>query len=121
MEMNGIETPTLTGAALDYAVAVASGQKNPQPGLDGGCVVSHGHTLHRFCPSTEWAHGGPLLDKFAVSVTPLSDAQWRAEEFITHETALGDEYLVATMRCIVMAELGQIVKVPEQLCRRDST
>lgn len=116
-EMIEVSAHDLTGDALDWATAVAVGEKSPQRGLGGGCVVSHGHTLHRFCPSKEWAHGGPLLEKYRIGLDPwLANSDWNALSWdIEKPMATGSTPLIALCRAIVAANLGNRVQVPAEL------
>ena len=68
-------------------------------------------------PSTEWAISGPLIEKFILElkfcVFELPQESWKAE---THESwANGSTALVASMRAIVNAMLGDTVSVPKEL------
>lgn len=133
-----VKTAELIGAALDWAVAVAVGEKSPQIATGGGCcVVSHGHTMHRFCPSSEWSHGGPLIERELIEVSPrwhnqhcsvnqdwkqrgyTKESGWHWAAYVlgsenvdeNHEQE-GGTTLVAAMRCIVSSKLGAVVQLP---------
>ena len=106
------KTYELSGTALNWAVARATGTPD---------VLATNLVMDGYSPSSDWSQGGPLLNEYAVSVRPVSDAQWMAEEFVTHNKAGAAEsrncnaYLTAAMRVIVMAEIGDVVDVPEEL------
>lgn len=122
MEMIEVKVSELNGAALDWAVAVAVGEKNPQTGIGGWCcVVSNGHTLHRFCPSSEWSHGGPLLDRstWALPYRAIGRSHLGKFEACTpggfpHN---GETPLIAACRAIVAAEFGEKAKIPAGMVR----
>lgn len=134
-----VKTSELVGAALDWAVAVSVGEERPAFDCSGRiCLVSHGHTQHRFCPSSEWNHGGPLIESGLIEVSPMwhnqhcaINADWEKRGYKSshgwHWVAyvLGSENveenheqeggtpLVAAMRCIVSSKLGDVVQVPK--------
>lgn len=106
--MKKIKTSELTGAALNWAVAKCE-----------GVDVSHGLTDdERY--STNWAQGGPIIDRKKIGVAPLHEGNKKWASGIMHEfsmyTAMGPTPLVAAMRCYVASELGDEVEVPEELC-----
>lgn len=138
-DMVEVQTSDLIGPALDWAVAKAIGwQMVPVPadadGANSGEVIAPpdlGDDF-RFPPrgkigpcyflrkwSTDWAQGGPLIDKYKVSI---GHVETRDGEFWigsissrdgTAETSDGP--LVAACRAIVAAKLGDVVQVPSVL------
>jgi hypothetical protein len=117
--MNDIKTSELTGAALDWAVAKCEGGKNT---VDTWWIHIYGKdwTLRKKCqrswsPSTDWAQGGPIIDRVRISIdAPYDTAGWVAstQESIGYE---GDTPLIAAMRCYVASQLGDQVEIPEEL------
>ena len=115
------KTSELTGAALDWAVAKAEMELSE----DGGQVhlTEHGvrwfeDTLNiAYAPSTDWAQGGPIIERERVS-TQTTESHWDADmttpegKFIQAE---GPTPLIAAMRCYVASKLGDEVEVPEEL------
>ena len=72
-----------------------------------------------FRPSTDWSKGGPLMDSRVHSFNQWKDGTYDAEVKTGACTAVGCEghtILIASMRAIVAAELGDEVDVPEELC-----
>lgn len=63
-----------------------------------------------YSPSTSWQDGGPIIEDNAITVTPVSDAEWKAEEHITLCQARGFTYLIAAMRCFVASKFGEEVE-----------
>lgn len=115
-QMIEVKTAELSDGALDWATAVAAGKSRPMAGLGGRyCVVADGHTLHRFNPSSEWAHGGPLLDEYAIEFEFVTDAVVRAFTHIDSVAGFGRNHLIAACRAIVAAKLGGTVAVPTEL------
>ena len=100
-----MKTNKLTGIALDWAVAECEGHDFPS--ADAVCGI--------FNPSTDWAQGGPIIEREMISVWPWDDVTWKAEEAIVFETARGPTPLIAAMRCYVAAKLGDDIEIPEEL------
>lgn len=116
--MAKIKTGRLEGVALDWAVAKALGltpmvRRNPYgywvlPNIPGSY-------------STEWVHGGPIIDQMArdggrmllAASAEANQATFVQGAFVC--TAYGPTALVAAMRCFVTARLGEEVEVPDNL------
>ncbi len=113
-----VKTAELSGDKLDYFTAVAIGEKNPQICLGGGCVVSNAHTLHRFYPSSEWQHGGPLIEKYNISISDC-DGEWVAsimnDDGDYDALVNGARPLIAACRAVVASKLGDEVDIPDEL------
>ena len=132
-----VKTAELTGAALDWAVAMAVGAElRIMRNHDDTELATHPLTLmkmkqgesgveidHWWSPSTDWAQGGPLLDKYNVA---LNGGVAESERVIyatcrdvaeeqPYATAIGDTRLTAACRAIVSAKLGDVVQVPKVL------
>lgn len=116
-----MKTSELTGAALDWAVAkceglLAFGHKR----ISEDCVIklSTGE-FEKFTPSTNWAQGGPIIEREVAKIERFSDALWEATIF-TRKNAQdfvqdGPTPLVAAMRCYVASKLGDEIEAPEEL------
>lgn len=108
-----VKTRQLEGAALDWAVAKATGDS------------VKGQSIY-------WDLGGPLIAKHLITVTPhpvddgpATDLRWAAfhvpygvdtyPKERWGEPAYGKTYLVAGMRAIVAKMLGAEVDVPDVL------
>jgi hypothetical protein len=124
-----IKTSELTGSALDWAVAKCEGATegwcNNAPFLDSGypCIYTGRHD-EDYQPSTDWAHGGPIIERKEIGIRrnmPCSeDMQWEASPSITAKGAggrfgYGSTPLIAAMRCYVASKLGDEIDVPEEL------
>jgi hypothetical protein len=112
-----LKTSELTGAALDWAVALI---EFPSPDYedDDRLVYVHGDDEFHFAPSTDWAQGGPIIEREGINLRALSGALWEAETW----SAEGGQYLldgptplIAAMRCYVASQLGDEVEVPDEL------
>jgi hypothetical protein len=126
VELTGL-TPvaSLEGAALDWAVAKCEG-------VDGYIVNESFMTRWTddeceggvdYHYSTDWAQGGPIIEREGINLRALSGALWEAETW----SADGGQYLldgptplIAAMRCYVASKLGDEVEVPDELERNQS-
>ena len=118
-----MNTSELTGAALDWAVAMAEGidhdtaAMNIMFGDDNGWFLAF---------STDWAQGGPIIEREKIAVT-VTVGSWSAfasnGEHIVHgvpvlrwkHKATGPTPLIAAMRCYVASKIGNEVDVPVEL------
>ena len=97
-----MKTAELTGAALDWAVAVCEKNWTFEP---DGCDSY----------STDWAQGGPLIERNLITIF-RHDEEWFAHSQLSMpEDFPGDTPLIAAMRCYVASKLGDEVDVPEEL------
>lgn len=126
-----VKTSELSGKALDYAVAKCEGGTDfAFDGitwnfrLDGRTkVLAKGWAdSMMFCPSTEWGHGGPIIDREAHNLFKHNGGtEWCAacnvprEGYTAIVTADGPTPLIAAMRCYVASKLGEEVEVPDTL------
>ena len=93
-----MKTSELTGAALDWAVAQATGFDN-------------GDWLPNY--STEWCHGGAIIESERICLIDQGGDYWQA--ICGWKEMFGDTPLIAAMRCYVASKLGDEVEVPEEL------
>lgn len=97
-----IKTNELTGLALDWAAAKCNDT------LFDSQLYSY---------STEWSHGGPILEREMIGVRPSYDEGWTGSLWHENETIFeeGPSPLIAGMRCFVASRLGDEVDVPDCL------
>lgn len=114
-----IKTSELTGAALDWAVIVANGQ-DAAYWLE--MYLSEGRRVFCARSSTEWVHGGPIIERERIQLTPqhFTKGGWIAtidldEGDAMIEEQVGPTPLIAAMRCYVASKLGDEVDVSEKL------
>ena len=126
-----IKTADLTGPALDWAVGTALelpveicqifqyGRPNGEHYISIGETDKDGAEV-TFEPSEEWSQGGPLLQWWCLEVrvfaehgAPDGGPYWISERHpaVGH----GPTPLIAAMRCLVAATLGDEVDVPDEL------
>lgn len=99
-----MKTSKLTGAALDWAVAKAEGKDH----------VVRAPNKYVYEPSTNWAQGGPIIERERIEVRPYDGKKWIATDNLTNHT-IGPTPLIAAMRCFVASRLGEEVDVTSEL------
>jgi hypothetical protein len=97
-----MKTSDLTGAALDWAVAKCE---------VGAEFIGDIDDPHFY--STDWAQGGPIIEREVARLENLGDESWEACGYGC--TATGATPLIAAMRCYVVSKLGEEVDVPDAL------
>ena len=122
-----MNTSELTGAALDWAVAKAD-DKAPKISctsfrdafiyrvyLGWSYAYNSSGSIVEYKPSTDWAQGGPIIEREGIGFTQFSDyPQWTAK----HPQAIcfdGPTPLIAAMRCYVASKLGDDIDIPKEL------
>jgi hypothetical protein len=113
-----MKTSDLTGFALDWAVAQCEGVTVDyvDDGINRCLLMSMGG---RFNPSTNWAQGGPIIEREGMQLSMEDRAEWRATMWWDdadgqREVLMkGPTPLVAAMRCYVAASWGD--DVPAEL------
>jgi hypothetical protein len=137
-----MKTNELTGAALNWAVAMAEGDKVYRPRLgrpsdwdkeaylkDGSddrwvVRVQNPKVAHfvdwTYNPSGGWWEGGPIIEREKLFVKPTISKGWRSYQRdpfgngICH-SQYGPTPLIAAMRCYVASKLGDEVEIPKEL------
>ncbi|UNY40553.1 hypothetical protein KLER11_gp81 [Pararheinheimera phage vB_PsoM_KLER1-1] len=137
MKMIQVKTSELTGPALDWAVGTAMGNTMRQhKNLEIPAWFDADNKLiylpaSAFSPSTDWAHGGPLLAELMASseygITPFSGGAcqisntdnegfpYNGDMKQGHFEIVGDNLLMAACRAVVASKLGDVVEVPAEL------
>jgi hypothetical protein len=96
-----VKTKDLQGIALDWAVAVVF---NPAP------------EWGEWKPSTNWAQGGPIIEREGIDLQCQNTDSWAAD--LGLESSLyGSTPLIAAMRCYVASKLGDEIELPEGLTK----
>ena len=123
-----IKTSELTGAALDWLVAKCEG--GVEQGVYGTPVLMesglHLHYCdvllsHPYSPSTDWAEGGTLVEREGIGIRQYGDfleSRWQADKWafkFVDPMATGPTPLIAAMRCLCRAKLGDEAESPEGL------
>jgi len=101
-----MKTSELTGAALNWAVAKCEGKtKNPLRDSHYGV----------YAPSTNWAQGGPIIEREGIDLKRITGALWDAHSNNVSFYEDGPTPLIAAMRCLVASKLGDEVEIPKEL------
>lgn len=125
-----VNTNELTGAALDWAVAKCEGidlidGRYNRLLVDGR--MSRGQEMMApYKPSTDWAQGGPIIEREGISVAAdtagmFDSFVWFAsvdDILVDADEAIGvrgPTPLIAAMRCYVASKLGEEVEIPDEL------
>jgi len=76
-------------------------------------------------PTTDWAQGGPIIERKEINLTcyspPKIGINWwsatiiRAGTLTVEEIGQGPTPLIAAMRAYVISECGEEVEIPEEL------
>jgi len=105
-----MKTSELTGHALDWAVARCEG------GVGVDQLIGTWYS-----PSTDWAQGGPIIEREGISIVldwdVVGEFLWgatRIEQSVVSQ-AEGTTPLIAAMRCFVASKLGDEVEIPKEL------
>ena len=121
-----MKTNELTGAALDWAVAKCESYpvSMSKTGYLIFCdpLIQCGPRGTQYSPSTNWAQGGPIIDREKINLIYRPDINCMTGEVsprwiasvVTHG-AEGPTPLIAAMRCLVASKLGDDVDVPDEL------
>jgi hypothetical protein len=121
-----MKTAELTGAALDWAVAMSLKQSGEDytlavdADIDGTKRVNYGGMYPEW--STDWAEGGAIIEREGMQL--WKGGEWCAaldQSFNPTDFQTGTTPLVAAMRCYVASKLGDKVEIPEELlcCAHD--
>lgn len=111
-----VNTSELTGAALDWAVAICEGFHKDTPRFME-LFTNMNRKGQGYCWSTSWVDGGPIIEREMIFLEPTGMATNAWGAALTDGTDTWGEYgitpLIAAMRCYVASKLGDEVDVPE--------
>jgi hypothetical protein len=106
--MKTIKVSEATTTQLDWMVLKAQGQDFTDFNL---------HYLDAYHYSTDWAWGGPIIEREKIELVPSIDGKvWYAESLDRKariERCLTP--LIAAMRCYVTSKLGDTIEIPLEL------
>ena len=117
-----MKTAELTGAALDWAVARCEFVGTPPiKEVSGVLYTVEGDYWN---PSTDWADGGPIIDREHIEWQWLPSSS-KHHRYGARKPSLGGAkrtfcmdgptVLIAAMRCYVASKLGDEVEIPKAL------
>lgn len=111
-----VNAADLVEEALDWAVAQATGS---EAAIVFGALFTDESCGSSYSPSTDWRQGGPLVERYNIdfSHTPsgIVAALGYGSVGGVHQAKNGHTMLIAAMRCLVTASLGDTVLVPAEL------
>ena len=115
------KTSELTGMALDLAVALCEGGTDFRYDtiatywitVDGKDRALSKGWAQSFTPSTEWSHGGPIIEKESIGLLPSRTAYYEREGGTFY--SYGPTALIAAMRCYVASKLGDEIEIPDEV------
>jgi hypothetical protein len=127
-----IKTSELEGVALNWAVAKCEGWEvgkymmSPDIRKDAhnnviGIMVPNNRAYIWYSPSTDWAQGGPIIEREGIlfGPSPFPNGKFAAgigcEWDSCQHIMQGSDALIAAMRCYVASELGEEVEIPDEL------
>ena len=119
-----MKTSELIGPALNWVVEFIEGGCKAEPRANYWLEKWVDPERRYLCgsPSTDWAQGGPIMERKGISPL-LFEGQWFAfSNLPTHdciddiaEGYVGPTPLIAAMRCYVASKLGDEIELPEEL------
>ena len=115
-----IKTSELTGAALDWAVAKATGERRVQVDALRKPIMLRGGVFTDARFSNDWSQTGPLLEKHGIWLSDDNDEspeKWIASVGGVH-LQTGPTPLIAAMRALVASKLGHEIEVPDELAQQ---
>lgn len=138
LTMIEVKTADLIGKALDWAVGIADGRELELPSAVKGrkgvvwCdpfVIKregrpdfHDKTRRKWEPSTDWSHGGPLIEKHRIELRASGSENWWADKIMIRIDPSANDWcgfgptpLVAACRAIVQGWSGDTISVPKEL------
>ena len=113
-----MKTSELIGHALDWAVAKCEGITLTSSGYIEYVVDHLNSEFTKYTPSTDWAQGGPIIEREKIQVNPsISSDAWGAANPSKDQCVWvwAETPLIAAMRVYVASKLGDTIEVPEAL------
>ena len=110
-----IKTSEATELQLDSLVAKC---ENVEPDENNRPIwFGDGDERVEYTPSTDWAQGGPIIEREKIQLSTLSKGkEWRAALIYGQDhIQYGPTPLIAAMRCYVASKMGDVVEVPDEL------
>lgn len=111
MAMKKIRVSEAAELVLDWLVAKCEGGEFvAEPGVNG---IGMKYEATRY--STNWAQGGPIVERERIQLRPERGTEWRAYSGLLGPDMTGATPLIAAMRCFCASKLGDEIEVPEEL------
>jgi hypothetical protein len=133
-----MKTNELSGIALDWAVGKCLGHTKFYNYGSYIRIPIQPTGLLTFCPSTDWAQGGPIIEREGIDLicyldhwqayipanqtgarhlmkNPGDFSIYRSQKISNSIRAIGPTPLISAMRCYVASKLGDEIELPEEL------
>lgn len=116
-----VKTSEMTELQLDWAVARAEGFDAQLYEKKRIALIDKNKNtfLREYSPSTNWAQGGPIIEREKLGVHPVYQGYeviyWSAVREYGESRRNGPTPLIAAMRCYVASKLGTEVEVPDEI------
>lgn len=108
-----IKVNKASGPVLDWMVAKCEDLHTGIDGFWSTAVIEQEENPFKY--STDWAQGGPIIEREDIALLPHGDGTYEAEVFLSPVRCTGPTPLIAAMRCYVASKLGEEVGIPEEL------
>jgi Protein of unknown function (DUF2591) len=106
-----IKISEATNRQIDWLAAKCEGVELFPWRMYGGKSVPTDYSADFYSPSTDWAQGGPIIEREVIDLINICPGMWRA--ISVGRWFNGPTPLIAAMRCYVASKLGDKVEVPE--------
>lgn len=113
-----IKTAELSSDALNWTVAKCEGLDAYIPAYAETpwvAVRSSSTGIYRAKFTTDWAQGGPIIEREGISWHCGNKSNWHSYGYGSADNFSGSTPLIAAMRCFVASKLGDSVEVPSEL------
>lgn len=120
-----IKVSEATPLQLNWLVATCEGEEAAQIKLNGPVHLfgTVGYRPTPYQPSTDWAQGGPILEREGITLRVNARVLGHWAAFIDFGGSncnikarhTGPTPLIAAMRCYVASKFGDEVEIPEEL------
>lgn len=109
-----VKVAELEGALLDYWVARAEGSplsaEWDSSVISGVLIGTGAGDLQTFAPSTDWQHGGPIIERERIQLWGCGE--WMAKvNKMAGNSGVGPTPLIAAMRAYVASKFGEEVEM----------
>lgn len=106
-----VKVTEASGPVLDWMVCEAEGWE-----YDDVANATRDDRNKKY--STNWAQGGPIIEREEIAVATHDEDGWQAyydKKGMNDDVHTGTTPLIAAMRCYVVSKLGEEVEVPDEL------
>ena len=114
-------------ADIEFALPNIDSNLHDAPSHKGSCITgahflsmwkAEGHGVHWTHSATDWAEGGPIIEREQISLGHQPSAPDGSKWYSTNRQGafgISNTPLIAAMRCYVASKLGDEIEIPEEL------